>query len=200
MIPICACVSTAAATVATTSAASGGGLDGGDYITLAGVVLAFIIGIATLVVTIKVASKNIVAQQKNVVAQQEEGRRQERAKAYAEAVRAVEDYLETPYRIRRRSGSGEHRWQLTESISEIQSRINFHKGWLRINASTEVYDAYVAFIKAAKEEAGVQMTDAWNGPVTKKDRQVPLGTALPQPKSAAAKEVVLTAMKGCMKP
>jgi hypothetical protein len=193
MIPICACVSAAATTVAMTSAASGGGMHGGDYITLAGVVLAFIIGIATLVVTIKVASKNIVAQQK-------ENRRQERAKAYAEAVRAVEDYLETPYRIRRRSGSGEHRWQLTESISEIQSRINFHKGWLRINASTEVYDAYVRFAQVAKEEAGAQMTDAWNGPVTKKDRQVPLGTALPQPKSAAGKEVVLTAMKDCLKP
>lgn len=193
MIPICACVSAAATRVAATSAASGGGLDGGDYITLAGVVLTFIIGIATLVITIKVASRNIVAQQK-------ENRRQERAKAYAEAVLAVEDYLETPYRIRRRSGSGEHRWHLTESISEIQSRINFHKGWLRINASADVYDAYVEFIKAAKEEAGEQMTAAWNGPVTKKDRQVPLGTGLPQPKSAAAKEVVLTAMKGCLKP
>lgn len=192
MIPICACVRAAATTVATTSAAPGGGLEGGDYITLVGVVLTLIIGIATLVITIKVAAKNIVAQQK-------ENRRQERAKAYAEAVRAVEDYLETPYRIRRRSGSGEHRWQLTESISEIQSRINFHKGWLRINASADVYDAYVEFIRAAKEEAGDQMTAAWTGPVTKRDRQVPLGTGLPQPKSAEAKEVVLRTMKDCLK-
>jgi hypothetical protein len=198
VIPICACAIAATSTVAAANG-GGGGLDAGDYITLAGVVVAFLIGIAGLVVTILMASKNIVAQQKNVVADQEENRRQERAKAYAEAIRAVDDYLETPYRIRRRDGSGEHRWQLTESISEIQSRINFHKGWLRINASKEVYDAYVEFIKAAKAEAGGQMTTAWNGPATKKDRQVPLGARLPQPKSEAAKEVLVEAMKKCLK-
>lgn len=187
MITICTCAIAATTTVA--AAKGGGGLDAGDKIAIAAVV-ATLIGFA---VAIGVAVYNVVQQQK-------ENRRQERAKAYAEAVRAVDDYLETPYRIRRRDGSGEHRWQLTESISEIQSRINFHKDWLRINASTAVYDAYVEFIKAAKTEAGAQMTTAWNGPVTKKDRQVPLGTGLPHPASDTAKEAVLEGMKACLKP
>lgn len=152
-----------------------------------------VVSVIGLAVTIGIAAYTVVQQQK-------ENRRQERAKAYAEAVLAVEDYLETPYRIRRRDGSPAVRWELTEAISEIQSRINFHKDWLRINASKEVFDAYIAFDQAARVEAGGQMTVAWNGPVTKKDRQVPLGEPLPQPQSAAAKEVVLKAMKKCLKP
>lgn len=182
MIPICACVAAA-------NGGSGGGLGAGDIIALVAVI-ASVVGLG---VTIGIAAYNVVQQQK-------ENRRQERAKAYAEAIRAVEDYLETPYRIRRRDGSTEHRWELTESISEIQSRINFHKDWLRINAPTKVYDAYIAFDRAARVEAGGQMTAAWNGPVTEEDRQVPLGKPLPQPESAAEKEVVLKAMKGCLKP
>lgn len=191
MSPICACVVAATTTVAANGRS--GGLDAGDTITLVLGILSFLAAVATIVVTVRTASRNIVAQQK-------ENRRQERAKAYAEAVRAVEDYLETPYRIRRRDGSSAARWQLTESISEIQSRINFHKDWLRINAPTEVYEAYLTFISAAKKEAGGQMTTGWIGPVTKKDRQIPLGTALPQPESVAAKEVVLKAMTDCLKP
>ena len=167
-------------------------MDAGDIITLAGVVVAFIIGGATIVVTVRTAARNIVAQQK-------ENRRQERAKAYTEAIRAVEDYLETPYRIRRRDGSGGVRWELTESISEIQSRINFHKDWLRINAPATVYETYLTFVAAAKEEAGRQMTEAWHGPVTKKDRQIPVGRPLQQPDSVAAKEAVLDQMQGDLK-
>lgn len=188
MIPTCACNIAATSTVAAAKG-SGGGLAAGDTIAL----IAVIVSVVGLAVTIGVAVYNVVKQQK-------ENRRQERAKAYAEAIRAVDDYLETPYRIRRRDGSGEHRWQLTESISEIQSRINFYKGWLRINASNDVYDAYVEFIGAAKTEAGAQMTAAWNGPVTKKDRQVPLGAGLPQPESEAAKEVLVKTTRKCLKP
>lgn len=171
----------------------GGGPDAGDIVALVVELLPFVAAVATIVVTILVASRNIVAQQK-------ENRRQERAKAYAEAIRAIEDYLETPYRLRRRDGSAAVRWELTESISGIQSRICFHKDWLRINAPRKVYNAYLAFDEAARVEAGGQMTAAWNGPVTKKDRQVPLRMALHQPQSAAAKEVVLEAMKNCLKP
>lgn len=193
MIPQCARGAVTAAASTVTPPTSHGALDLGDVAALAGVVVAFMVGVATLVVTVRTATRNIVAQQK-------ENRRQERARAYAEAIRAVEDYLETPYRIRRRDGSPAVRWQLTESISNIQSRISLHEGWLAINASKEVYDAYLAFVRAAKEEAGAQMTAAWNGPVTKRDHQVPLGVALKRPKSTAAKEVVLKAMKHCIKP
>jgi len=180
------------AAVTAAAAKGGGGLDAGDVIALIAVI-AVIVSVLGLAVTVGVAAYNVLQQQK-------ENRRQERAKAYAEAIRAVEDYLETPYRIRRRDGSAAVRWELTESISEIQSRISFHKGWLRINAPKKVYEAYIVFEQAARKEAGGQMTAGWNGPVTKKDRQIPLGDPLLQPKAAGAKEVVLEAMKECLKP
>lgn len=169
---------------ASSGGAASGGLDAGDLVTLA-------LGVATIVVSIALAAVNIVKQQV-------ETRRQERAKVYAEALRAVEDYLEAPHRIKRRDGSAQARWELTESISKIKSRISFYTGWLSINAPRAVHDPYVKFDEAARKEAGAQMTEAWSGPVTKDDRQVPLGSALPQPESAAARITVLTAMQECL--
>jgi Tfp pilus assembly protein PilE len=59
-------------------------------------------------------------------AQQQEARRQEKATFYAEAVRAVEDYAETPYRIRRRDGSAQARCEVAQHTSDIKSRISFY--------------------------------------------------------------------------
>ncbi len=61
-------------------------------------------------------------------------RRERQANVFAEALRAIEDYAELPYRIRRRSGTPESRHELTEQISQIQSRIAFHQAWLAIEA------------------------------------------------------------------
>lgn len=174
----------ACTTAAATQAAASGGLGAGDVVTL-------VLGVVTIVVTIALAAYNIVKQQK-------ETRRQERAGSYAEALRAVEDYLEAPYRIRRRDGSAQVRWELTESISEIKSRVSFYTGWLSINAPKAVYKAYVAFDAAARREAGVQMTEAWAGPPTTEDAGVPLGEALPQPESAKQRKAVLAAMEECL--
>jgi hypothetical protein len=127
--------------------------------------------------------------------QQQASRREQRATVFAQALQAVEDYLEGPYRIRRRDGSTATRQQLTESISDIKSRINFHEGWLGIHASADLAAAYHSFVAAAQQEAGQQMTAAWNGRPTRKDREVPLGTPYPRTATDAAKEVVLQLMK-----
>jgi hypothetical protein len=142
-----------------------------------------------------IAAKVAVAAYK---AQQKEARRQERARLYAEALRAVDDYLEAPYRIMRRDGSAQARLLLTESISEIKSRISFYTGWLLINAPPEVYDAYCKYNGVAQKEAGQQMTAAWHRRPTKRDRDVPLGTALPRKDADAARKVVLEAMAHCL--
>jgi hypothetical protein len=152
------------------------------------VVLAAVIGAAIAAVVAVKAYKG----------QQKESRRQERAKLYAEALRAVEDYLEAPYRIMRRDGSALARRQLTESLSEIKSRISFYTGWLSINSPTEVYEEYCRYYQAAMREAGTQMTTAWHARPTRKDREVPIGRGLMQPGSAAAREQVLDAMKLCL--
>lgn len=131
--------------------------------------------------------------------QQREGRRQERARLYAEAIRTVEDYCEAPYRIRRRDGSAHARRELTESISEIKSRISFYTGWLSINAPQDVTDAYAKYVKAAQDEAGNQMKATWLSRPTKRDKDVSIGEPLPRTQTDAERKKVLAAMKASLK-
>lgn len=128
-------------------------------------------------------------------AQQRSARRDQRATGYAEALRAVEDYLEAPYRIRRRDGSSAARMSVATHVSDVQSRISFYSGWLSIHAPHHVRQAYVAFVSAAKQDAGPQMTQAWRSRPTRKDGDVPLGAALPQPRASLARDAVVTAMR-----
>jgi len=128
-------------------------------------------------------------QQKNAT------RREERVTVYAEALRAVEDYLESPYLILRRDGSHQARMDLVRHVSDIQSRLAFHRAWLQIHAASETSTAYEELVLCAKAEAGTQMTDAWRSRPTRRDRDVPLATPLQQPRSNAAKTKVLEAMR-----
>lgn len=169
------------ATVGTIATAASAGL-GAD------VILTLVLGVATIVVTIAIAAWDIVKQQK-------EARRQERVNTYAEALRAVEDYQEAPYRVRRTDGSAAVRWELTEAISAIQSRISFYTAWMSIDAPPDVLAAYNTYVAAAKAEAGPQMTAAWQGPVTKKNKLVPLGRSLPRDQADGARKVMLDAIR-----
>lgn len=106
--------------------------------------------------------------------QQKAARRAQQASIYAESIRAVADYLEAPYRIRRRDGSATARMATTDHISEIQSRISYHQSLLKIHAPAGVAAAYDDLVRAARNEAGPQMTAAWRMKPTRRDRDVPL--------------------------
>lgn len=121
-------------------------------------------------------------------------RRQQRVIVYAEALRAVADYLEAPYLILRRDGSPTARMDLVRHVSEIQSRIALHSAWIRIHSSRRLYQAYDQYVLACRREAGQQMTDAWLAHPTRRDRDVPISRPLPQPLSAAARERVVKEM------
>ena len=131
--------------------------------------------------------------------QQRMGRRDQRATMYAQALQAVEDYMECPYRIRRRDGSAEARRQITEGISSVKSRINFHLAWLRIHAPVPLAEAFQRYVTEAQKEAGVQMTVGWRGRPTRRDRDVPLGRPFDRQKSDEAREAVLREMKADLK-
>lgn len=120
--------------------------------------------------------------------------RSRRAEAYAGALQAVSDYLEAPYRVRRRSGTAVDRFALTAHVSEIQSRLDFYTAHLALIAP-KVLDAYTALVAAAKAEAGPQMSAAWKARPTRHDRDVPLVAAYPHPRADAARTAVLAAMK-----
>lgn len=163
-------------------------VDGGDVATVLAALLGVLGAMGAAAIAAVVAVKAYKGQQK-------EGRRQQRATFYAEAVRAVEDYLEAPYRIRRRDGSAAARRELTQHVSDVKSRISFYTAWMAIHGTDAVASSYDAFVRAAQSEAGQQMTAAWHTRPTKKDRDVPIGSPLPRASSDAARATVLTAME-----
>lgn len=161
------------------------GLTAGDVATFIGAIATIVVGIVAAVVAVN-AYKT----------QQQETRRQEKAKLYAEAVRAVEDYMEAPYRILRKDGSAEARREITQHISDVKSRISYYTGLLAIHGTTEVCVAYDAFVTAAQREAGPQMTAAWEIKPVKRDKDVPLRTSpLPRAATDAARTSLMTILK-----
>lgn len=104
-------------------------------------------------------------------------RREHRATLFAQALAAAADYMEGPYRIRRKDGSAAHRNAITAGLSDVKSAVDHSQALLRLHASNEVAAAYDALVLATKIEAGAQMHQAWLAPPVKSDAQVNLGTA-----------------------
>ncbi|WP_300390042.1 hypothetical protein [uncultured Nocardioides sp.] len=127
-------------------------------------------------------------------------RRDRQAAVYAEALRAVEDYLEGPYRIRRRDGSAEQRAAVTTWLSDVKSRHNYYQGLIRLHASARVADAYDGFVAAAIADAGPQMTHAWRRAPTRRDREVPLGSGYDRSRADVAKAAVIVEMERSLAP
>jgi hypothetical protein len=124
---------------------------------------------------------------------QRAGRRERQAKAFAEALTAIEDYAMMPYRIRRRLSTPEARQAISVELDKIQSRIAFQHAWLQIEAA-EVAAAYDALIRAARSEAGQQMKDAWSRPPPTSDQQMTLEGAYPRTEIDAARSACIAAM------
>jgi hypothetical protein len=150
---------------------------------------------ATLLAAVLGAAITVGLAVAGYLSQQAAARRERAAGVYAEALRSVEDYLEGPYRIRRRDGSAEQRAVITTWLSEVKSRHNYYQGLLRLHASEQVADAYDALVAAAIQDAGPQMTQAWQQPPTQNDRDVPLGAGYARSRADAARTRVLAAMK-----
>lgn len=126
--------------------------------------------------------------------QQGLSRRERRADIYGEAIRAVEDYLEAPYRILRKDGSSQVRQSVTQHISDVKSRISYYTALLELHCPQRVAAAYVDFVRTAQAEAGVQMTAAWKSPPITDDSQVPLGMSLGRDSCDLARKVAIDAM------
>ncbi|RZS68417.1 hypothetical protein EV187_0846 [Agromyces ramosus] len=129
------------------------------------------------------------------VVQQGKARSDRRARTYAEAIRAVHDYLEAPYLVVRRDGSAAARIAISSSISDIQSRLRFYESLLSIQAPQHVADAFSDLVKCARTEAGGHMTEAWQRRPLRRDRHAPRGQRLEHPLSDAAMTNVLASMR-----
>jgi hypothetical protein len=102
-------------------------------------------------------------------------RREHIAHSLTEALNAVGDYQDLPYRVRRRpAANAPTRAALADKISNIHSRMDFHLAWLQITAPT-IAEAYERLVYAARKEAGAHIKAAWRQPLITNDEGMNLG-------------------------
>jgi hypothetical protein len=114
---------------------------------------------------------------------------------YADALSGVADYNEGPYRIRRRDGNADQRFDITTKLSDTKSSIDHGQALLRLHARPEVADAYDAYVRASQVEAGGQMQAAWTMPPVVTDEQVNLYNAYSRDHSMPFRERVIAVMQ-----
>lgn len=127
--------------------------------------------------------------------QQRISRKERRAVVYSEALRAVEDYLEAPYLVRRRDGSASARQSITTRISDIQSRLSYYSALLEIHADSEINDTYRKLVSVARVEAGNEMSEAWNSLPTCRDHDVPISIRHDRSRTDEARHGFIDAIK-----
>lgn len=124
-------------------------------------------------------------------------RRERMAQALAQAINAVGDYQDLPYRVRRRPSSEPTvRSNLAARISDIHSRLDFHSAWLRITAP-DVAAAYDRLVTDVRKEAGAHVKAAWLQPIIERDQEMNLGLGQQYqcPETEAARNECIAAMR-----
>jgi hypothetical protein len=124
-------------------------------------------------------------------------RRERQARAFADALVVIEEYAELPYRIRRRRPTDQARHDLTEQISQVQSRMAFYQGWLQF-AAPGVAACYEQLVRAAKRQAGGQMKEAWDQPPAMGDTGMSLGVAYSRTEIDQARGCCVAAMRASL--
>lgn len=122
-------------------------------------------------------------------------RREGLANLYGEALAAVAEYLEGPYRILRKDGSAATRFSITSKLSDVKTAIDRHQELLRLHAPTEVSAVFDRYVNVAKQEAGAQMKEAWKKRPVIKDADVNLHQPLPRNLTDAARVDVVLVMQ-----
>ncbi|MGC9497280.1 hypothetical protein [Streptomyces sp. WG7] len=122
-------------------------------------------------------------------------RRESRAKTFAEALTTVEEYLEMPYRTRRRPQSSPAvRQQLTDEVSDLLARMALRQAWLQIEASA-VAGPCSALVATARADAGARMSLAWQQPPITTYSGMNLGVPYPRDRSIAARANCIAVMR-----
>lgn len=94
---------------------------------------------------------------------------------FSEALRAVADYQELPYLVRRRSDDSPMKpSELTWHASGVQSRLDYYVARLQLEADT-LGDSYASLVGATRREAGAHTSEAWGQDRLESDAHMPLG-------------------------
>lgn len=95
-------------------------------------------------------------------------RRQDRQRQlFADAFRAVIEYREFAYKIRRRSPEAD-RTQITDALSAVQTQLNLHMATLDIEAPN-VAPVYRALVERTRQVAGPLIAAGWDSQPTQSD-------------------------------
>jgi hypothetical protein len=104
-------------------------------------------------------------------------RRDRKAKVYAEALAAVREYQELPYRVRRRAASdAATRAALAERISDVMAKLGFYEAWLQID-SPQTGSAYMDLVSRTRRQGRQHLSNAWGGKVLERDAEMIGATA-----------------------
>jgi len=122
-------------------------------------------------------------------------RREHMATLYAQALAAVADYLEGPYRIRRKDGTPAHRNAITAGLSDVKSNIDHQQAMLQLHARSEVAELFDDFVLAAMVETGTHMHNAWLTPAITTDAEVNLKDSYERQLSEVYRNQVISIMK-----
>jgi hypothetical protein len=128
-------------------------------------------------------------------------RRERIAHTLAQAISAVGDYEDLPYRVRRRPSSDPAtRSQLSERVSDIHSRLDFHSAWLRISAPA-VAPSYDHLIAEVRWEVGGHIKKAWLEPLIEQDQgmNLSLGAQYQCPRTEAARDKCIAGMRNYLR-
>lgn len=126
---------------------------------------------------------------------QQQARRRERLRdLFSDALRAVADYQELPYLIRRRSDESPMKpSELVRHVSDIQTRLDYYIARLRLE-SREVGEAYERLVSVTRRESGSQMTEAWHQARLTGDADIPLGARYTRDLSDVEQATCITVM------
>lgn len=119
---------------------------------------------------------------------------------YAEAIRAVSDYLEGPYRVARCHNDPDQRFALSKDLSDIQGRIDAHLVLVELHAPDDVLQAYSAYVAVARREAGQQMMGEWKKKPPRRHADMNIVTPFDRSESNEAKKDLLVKMAKDVKP
>lgn len=91
-------------------------------------------------------------------------RNERRSRLYAEALSAVFEFQELPYRVRKRTSSKDSSGIIAQQISDVFVRLDYYRALLLLESST-VGIAYADLVRQTQVQADSYRADAWEHPV-----------------------------------
>lgn len=129
-------------------------------------------------------------------------RRERVAREFAEALKAIGDYQDLPFRTRRRAGSdAATRAAIADRVADIHSRIDFSSAWLHV-MTPSVATVFDELVTVVRREASPHVKSAWTeAPITTDDgMNLGLGALYTYPETNALKARCVEAMRRHLEP